>query len=165
MISAVLAMYSTPEHPMYRNLGDGVICQEALKIAGSRASKHTELGWAVIRAAAGDNASGKVIIKELAAKGFKSNEILGAFMAVLPDNLCVSCNGTGTKYSKTGKRWLECDRCKGSGRRKINLEGIQKKTGATKARLEAAIDVCLKAKAEAEKIIIMFLRNEKSELA
>ena len=165
MLAAVLAMYSTPESPLYRSIGGGLLTVEALKIAGVKASRKSKLGWSVILASSGDRGSCKTIMLELQKQGFKSNEILGAVMAVLPDNLCCSCDGTGTVYSKTGRRWIQCERCKGSGRRKINMASICKRTGTSKERLEAIVNVCLVAKSDAEAAIRDFLRNEKRDLS
>lgn len=162
MLSAVLAMYSTPAHPIFRGVSSGILTAEALKIAGVRASKVSKLGWQVILAQSGDRRACAKIVKDLTQAGFKANDMLATLLVLVPDNLCERCNGTGSVYSPTGHRRVKCDRCKGSGRRKLNLEQICEKYGANKSEVERAVSVCLMAQSDAEKEINRFLRKEKT---
>lgn len=162
MLTAVLAMYSTPSSPVFRGVSAGVLTAEALKIAGVRASKRSRLGWNVIRAQAGDRQACAEITKSLNKAGFRSVDILATLVVLLPDNLCCQCNGTGKVYSPTGRRWKKCDRCDGAGKRALNLDVICEKYHATREEVERAVNVCLIAQSDAEEEIGRFLRKEKT---
>lgn len=108
MLEPVLAMYSVPSSPLYREFGSGLLTQDSLKATGVYAQRKSELGWLTILAKSGDKSSQIDIIKKLTTQ-YGALVSTVAIFSVIP-KICTKCNGTKVYKWKSGNI-RDCTNC------------------------------------------------------
>lgn len=161
MIDGVLAMYSTPSHPLYRSFGSGLLTQESMKAAGAIASRTNETGWLSILVRSGDMQAIKSLSKVLFIEGYTLNQAYGAALFLLDKGICSKCNGTGVYKWKSGNI-RPCKVCMKTGRVPANMTYIAEKAHVPMPELESVVDYILNSEHEAEQSIVGFLSKERS---
>ncbi|HHP0467314.1 TPA: hypothetical protein ACRZZI_004975 [Vibrio harveyi] len=158
MLEPVLAMYSVPSSPLYREVGSGLLTQESLKCAGAFAQRKSKLGWLVILSKSGDTPSQIEAIEHL-IKEYGAVVASLSLFTIIP-KVCKKCNGTGVYKWKSGNI-RECKKCK-DGFVTISHEEQCKELGVDVAKVDECIHKLLIEESDAIDEIKRVLQKERS---
>ncbi len=162
MLEGILAMYSVPSHPMYREFGTGLIPIDSLKAAGAIAERKSIPGWLTILTRSGDLDSALKLSNMLIAKFGRSTTY--AVMALLDNDICSKCNGTGVYKWKSGNV-RECKVCDKSGKRQYDIGELSAKFNVPENTIRNALHYVLAEESDAEAEIRAFLSRERSAIS
>lgn len=159
MLEPVLAMYSVPSSPLFREVGSGLLTQDSLKAAGAFAQRKSHIGWLTILAKSGDKPSQVSAVETLVQDGYGTLVAALSLFAVIPQ-ICSKCNGTGVYKWKSGNI-RDCKQCT-DGYVFVPHKEQAKQLGLDILEVEKCIDHLLKEESDANDEIKRFLINERS---
>lgn len=158
MLEPVIAMYSVPSSPLYREVGSGMLTQDSLKAVGVFAQRVSKVGWLTILSKSGDKKSQIEAIHQLMPKYGALVASVGLF-SVIP-KICDKCKGTGTYKWKSGNI-KECKSCT-DGRVIADHKYICSELGIEVDSVNECIDFLLKEESLSIDEIKRKLKKERS---